>query len=65
MHEVLKVFFNATKVFQIRNLPVGVLTWGSGSFRARTIASLVEEFENTEEVRALEASQLDIGGLAA
>jgi hypothetical protein len=61
---VLKVFFNATKVFQIRDLPVGVLTWGSGSFRARTIASLVEEFENTEEIRALDASQLDIAGLA-
>ncbi len=60
---VLKVFFNATKVFQIRDLPVGVLTWGSGSFRARTVASLVDEFENTDEVRALEAPELDIRAL--
>ena len=60
---VLKVFFNATKVFQIRDLPVGVLTWGSGSFRARTTASLVEEFENTDQVREIVAAKLDIRAL--
>ena len=55
---LLKVFYNATKVFQIRDLPVGVLAWGAGSFRARTIASLVEEFENIDVVRKMERETL-------
>ena len=27
---ILKIYLTATKVFQIRDLPVGVLTWGGG-----------------------------------
>lgn len=60
---VLKVYFNATKVFQVRDLPVGVLSWGAGSFRARTVASLVEEFENTDDVRDLERETLQVKDL--
>ena len=62
---VLKVFFNATKVFQIRDLPVGVLTWGAGSFRARTVASLVEEFENEKDVQQINWSNLNVETLAS
>ena len=61
---VFNVFFNATKVFQIRDLPVGVLTWGAGSFRSRTVASLVEEFENTDDVRKINREILNVEGLA-
>src|SRR4051794_25335582 len=60
---VLKVFSTATKVLQIRELPVGVMTWGVGSFGARTIASLVEEFENGKSVRELNREQLDVKAL--
>jgi hypothetical protein len=61
---VLKVFQTATKVLQIRDLPLGVMTWGAGSFGARTIASLVEEFENTREIRELEANALNVKAVA-
>ena len=60
---VLKVFFNATKVFQVRDLPVGVLSWGAGSFRARTVASLVEEFENRKQVRKICRNNLSVKDL--
>ena len=60
---VLKVFFNATKVFQIRDLSVGVLTWGAASIRGRTVASLVEEFENTDDVRKIDRDTLDVKDL--
>ena len=61
---ILKVFLNATKVFQIRDLPVGVLTWGAGAFQARTIASLVEEFENSETIRETSRQSLSIRDVA-
>ncbi|MCF7805825.1 MAG: hypothetical protein K9N46_15185 [Candidatus Marinimicrobia bacterium] len=61
---IVKVFYNATKIFQIDKLPVGVMTWGAGSFKARTIASLIEEFENQEEIKQLKASSLEVGDLA-
>src|SRR3989442_9788796 len=43
---VAKVFNNATKLLQLRDYPVGVATWGSGTIGASTISSLVEEFAN-------------------
>ncbi len=43
---VVKIFYNATKIFQINDFPLGILTWGAGSFVSRTIASLIEEFSN-------------------
>ena len=61
---ILKVYFTATNVFQVRDLPVGVLTWGAGSFRARTVASLVEEFENSQFVRDIEREKLSVKDLA-
>ena len=61
---VLKVFQTATKVLQIRDLPLGVMTWGAGGFGARTIASLVEEFENTQEIRELKPEALNVKSAA-
>lgn len=61
---VVKIFYNATKIFQIGSLPVGVLTWGAGSFGSRTIASLVEEFENLSEISSLESSNIQIKEIA-
>lgn len=61
---VVKIFYNATKMFQIGDLPVGVLSWGAGSFQARTIASLVEEFENTDEVKAISKENVNISDIA-
>ncbi len=61
---IVKIFFNSTKIFQISTLPVGILTWGAASFQSRTIASLVEEFENREEIRQLAKENLEIKILA-
>ncbi|MCY4186860.1 MAG: hypothetical protein OXD30_00055 [Bryobacterales bacterium] len=61
---ILKVYFTATKVFQIRDLPVGVLAWGASSLRARTVASLVEEFENSGFVRDIKREDLSVEELA-
>jgi hypothetical protein len=61
---VIKVFFNATKIFQIRDLPVAVMTWGAGAFQSRTIASLVEEFENLEATKAVTRENLEISDLS-
>jgi len=57
---VVKIFFNSTKIFQIGKLPVGIITWGAGSFQSRTVASLVEEFENLDEIRKLQRQALDV-----
>lgn len=61
---VVKVFYNATKIFQIGALPVGVLAWGAGSFGSRTIASLVEEFENLEDIASLKQDKIHIKEIA-
>jgi hypothetical protein len=42
---VLKTFFNARKLLQIGDFPIGLLTWGTGSIGARTIESLVRQWE--------------------
>jgi hypothetical protein len=51
---IIKIFFSGKKIFQVGNLPVGVMAWGAGSFKERSIASLIEEFESTEEIRKIE-----------
>lgn len=61
---VVKVFFNSTKIFQIRDLPVGILSWGAGSFQSRTVASLVEEFENLDDIKKIDRNILDVQILA-
>ncbi len=61
---IVKVFYNATKIFQINNLPIGVLTWGAGSFKARTVASLVEEFENLDEIKQIKDENIEVRDIA-
>ena len=43
---VLKTFYNAKKLLQIGNFPIGVLTWGAASIGHRTLESLVREWEH-------------------
>jgi len=43
---VLKTFYNAQKVLQIGDLPIGVLTWGQAFVGSRTLESLVREWEH-------------------
>lgn len=57
---VVKIFLNSTKIFQVSNLPVGILTWGAGTFKTRTVASLVEEFENLDQIKKIERKNLDV-----
>ncbi len=42
---VLKTFFNARKLLQIGDFPIGVLTWGKAFIGSRTIESLIREWE--------------------
>jgi hypothetical protein len=42
---VLKTYFNARKLMQIGDFPIGVLTWGAAFIGSRTIESLVREWE--------------------
>jgi len=43
---ILKTYFNARKLLQIGDFPIGVLTWGSALIGSRTIESLVREWEH-------------------
>jgi hypothetical protein len=43
---VLKTFFNAKKLLQIGDFPIGVLTWGHAFIGPRTLESLVREWEH-------------------
>ena len=45
---VLKTFFNAKKLLQIGDLPIGVLTWGHAFIGPRTLESLVREWEHDD-----------------
>lgn len=42
---VLKTYFNARKLLQVGDFPIGVLTWGTPFIGSRTIESLVREWE--------------------
>ncbi len=43
--QMLQTFDYATKVARVKDYPMGVMTWGLGSISARSIQSLVMEFE--------------------
>ena len=45
---VVKTYYNAKKLMRIGDFPVGVLTWGQAYIGARTIESLVREWEHNE-----------------
>jgi hypothetical protein len=61
---VIKIFFTGRKLFQLGQLPIGIMTWGAGSFKERTIASLVEEFENKDFCRMLKPESLELKNVA-
>ncbi len=42
---VIKTYFNARKLLQVGDFPIGLLTWGAGYIASRTIESLVREWE--------------------
>lgn len=43
---ILQTFYNARKLMQIGDFPIGVLTWGHSFIGLRTIESLVREWEH-------------------
>lgn len=45
---ILKVFYNAKKLLQIGDFPIGLFTWGRAFVGMRTIESLVREWEYEE-----------------
>ena len=51
---VLKTYYNARKLLQVGNLPIGVLTWGMGQIGLRTIESLVREWEHEQYWQSIE-----------
>lgn len=51
---VLKTYYNARKLMQIGDLPIGVLTWGLGQIGLRTIESLVREWEHDQHWQSQE-----------
>ncbi len=61
---IVKIFYNSTKIFQIAKLPIGVFNWGAASFSSRTVASLVEEFENKDEIQKLDKNKVNVKKIA-
>lgn len=51
----LKTFMNARKLLQIGDFPIGVLNWGSAYIGARTIDSLIREWEHDAYWQSREA----------
>jgi hypothetical protein len=48
----------------ILDQPIGVFTWGAGSFSSRTVASLVEEFENKDDIQKLDKNKVVVEKVA-
>lgn len=46
MHTILQNFNFANKVTHFKDYPIGVLSWGLGSIQARSIQSLIMEYEH-------------------
>lgn len=54
-----RAFTHATKLFQINDLPIGVMSYGLGNVGHRSIETLIREFEKT-----LRASQNSVNSVA-
>jgi len=54
---VLKTYYNARKLLQVGDLPIGVLTWGLGQIGLRTVESLVREWEHAQHWQTIEDCQ--------
>ena len=48
---VLKVYNEAEKIFQLCNLPVGIMTYGIGMLGERTLESYIREFEYSDKYK--------------
>lgn len=48
---VLQTFQNASKITQIKDYPIGVMSWGIGAVGGRSLESLVAEFGNNLPMR--------------
>ena len=46
-HSVLKTFIYGNKLTQIKDYPIGIMSWGLASIEDRTILSLIMEFEHS------------------
>ena len=46
---ILKVFYNAQKLFQIRELPIGVLTYGVGNIGLRSVQGILTDYSSEVE----------------
>ena len=50
--QILKTYDNARKLSHIKDYPIGTLTWGMSLVGARSVESLIKEFEYTLTVRS-------------
>ena len=49
---IVQTFEHASKVTQVKDYPIGVMSWGAASIGPRTIQSLIMEFEyDYKEIR--------------
>ncbi len=51
---ILKTYYNARKLLQIGDFPIGVLTWGQAIVGMRTIESIVRQWEYDEHWQSME-----------
>jgi hypothetical protein len=49
---VLKVYQNATKIFQFQDAPVGILTYGIGNIGEKSIETLLREYNINHKIEA-------------
>jgi len=49
---IIKTYRNARKLFQVRELPIGIMSYGLGNIGARSIESLILEFSRDLETYA-------------
>jgi len=47
---IIKTYQNAKKIFQISNLPIGVMTYGVGNIGKRSMESLINEFQKDNQL---------------
>lgn len=59
---VLKIFFNAKKLLQVGDFPIGVLTWGISGIGMRTVESHIREWEHKNHWQSLDRLKRAIGG---
>lgn len=51
---ILKTYYNARKLLQIGNFPIGVLTWGQAYVGPRTVESHIREWEHNRKWQSRE-----------